>query len=217
MKKNADNVSLFVKVLGDVFLILALFVGILYIMAGVFTQIKNIYPADFFGLPEVIAMGAIFTLGVVASLFLIFTGRRKLLPVAFLVSSALSMAFLLYVFFVLLAEMNIKDNEPTFTSLKFIASFFLLMTLVMVIFSSVIPTIFLTKMYFNSLLHLIAYIVEAVLWVVVLVLMARKASPPTGLLVASFIFLRSGLYWWLLELRKEAKKKKKGTSASKGS
>ena len=171
MKKNADNVSLFVKVLGDVFLILALFVGVLYIMAGVFTQMKNIYPADFFGLPEVIAMGALFTVGVVASLFLIFTGRRKLLPVAFLISSALSMAFLLYVFFVLLAEMNIKENEPTFTSLKFIASFFLLMTLVMVIFSSVIPA----------------------------------------------IFLRSGLYWWLLELRKEAKKKKKGTSASKGS
>ena len=88
MKKNADNFSLFVKVLGDVFLILALFVGVLYVMAGVFTQMKNIYPADFFGLPEVIAMGAIFIVGVVASLFLIFTGKRKLLPVAFLISSA---------------------------------------------------------------------------------------------------------------------------------
>ena len=216
MKKNADNVSLFVKVLGDVFLILALFVGILYILTGVFTNIKNIYPADFFGLPEVIVMGSLFALGTAGCLFIIFTGRKKLLPVAFLISSVISLAFLLYVFFVLLAEMKPGGNEFFFTSLKFSASFFLLMTAVMVIFSSVIPSIFLRKTYFNSLLHLIAYIVEAVLWVVILVLMSRKVSPPTGFLVASFIFLRSGLYWWLLELRKEAKKKKKGTS-SKGS
>ena len=57
MRKNTDNVSLFIKVLGDVFLILALFVGILYVLAGVFSNMKNLNPTDFFQLPEVIDMG----------------------------------------------------------------------------------------------------------------------------------------------------------------
>ena len=57
MRKNTDNVSLFIKVLGDVFLILALFVGILYVLAGVFSNMNNLNPTDFFQLPEVIDMG----------------------------------------------------------------------------------------------------------------------------------------------------------------
>ncbi len=214
MKKNADNVSLFIKVLGDVFLILALFVGMLYILAGVFANMKNLNPTDFFSLPEVIAMGAIFVIGTGACLFLIFTGRKRLLPVAFLISSGVSLAFLLYVFFVLLAEMNLGGNESFFTSLKFAASFFFLSVMVMVIFSSVIPVIFLKKGYFNPLLHSIAYVVEAIVWVVIFILMTSKISPITGFIVTAFIFLRSGLYWWLLELRQGMKKKKKGTKGS---
>ena len=87
---------------------------------------------------------------------------------------------------------------------------------VMVVFSSVIPAIFLRKNYFNPLLHSIAYIVEALLWVVIFILMIGRVSPITGFLVMSFIFLRSGLYWWLLELRDEKKRKKKKTNSLEG-
>ena len=211
MKKNADNISLFIKVLGYVFMILALFVGMLYILAGVFSNLKNLNPTDFFSLPEVIVMGALFVLATASCLFLILTGKRKLLPIAFVISSGASLAFLLYIFFVLLAEMNLGGNESFFTSIKFASSFFILSVAVMTIFSSVIPSIFLKKSYFNPLLHSIAYIVEAILWVVIFILMIGKISPITGFLVMAFIFLRSGLYWWLLELREETKKKKRAT------
>lgn len=216
MRKNTDNVSLFIKVLGDVFLILALFVGILYVLAGVFSNMKNLNPTDFFALPEVIAMGSTFVVGTAACLFLIFTGQKKFLPIAFLVSSGLSLAFLLYVFFVLAAKMNVGGNETFFTSIKFASTFFLLFVAVMVVFSSVIPAIFLRKNYFNPLLHSIAYIVEALLWVVIFILMIGRVSPISGFLVMAFIFLRSGLYWWLLELRDEKKRKKKKTSSLEG-
>ena len=73
MRKNTDNVSLFIKVLGDVFLILALFVGILYVLAGVFSNMKNLNPTDFFQLPEVIAMGSFFVVGTASCLFLIIS------------------------------------------------------------------------------------------------------------------------------------------------
>ena len=46
--------------------------------------------------------------------------------------------------------------------------------------------------------------------------MIGRVSPITGFLVMSFIFLRSGLYWWLLELRDEKKRKKKKTISSEG-
>ena len=204
MRKNADNISLFIKVLGYLFLILALFVGTLYVLAGVFSHMKNLNPTDFFSLPEVIVMGAVFVIATASCLFLILMGRKRLLPIAFIVSSGVSLAFLLYVFFVLLAKMNLGGNESFFTSIKFASSFFILSVMVMVIFSSVIPFIFLRKRYFNPLLHSISYIVEAILWVVIFILMIGKISPITGFLVMAFIFLRSGLYWWLLELRKES-------------
>ena len=204
MRKNADNISLFIKVLGYLFLILALFVGTLYVLAGVFSHTKHLNPTDFFSLTEVIVMGAAFVIVTASCLFLILMGKKRLLPVAFIVSSAVSLAFLLYVFFVLLAKMNLGGNESFFTSIKFASSFFILSVMVMVIFSSVIPFIFLRKSYFNPLLHSVSYIVEAILWVVIFILMIGKISPITGFLVMAFIFLRSGLYWWLLELRKES-------------
>ena len=214
MKKNTDNISLFVKVLGDVFLILALFVGILYVLAGVFSNMKNLNPTDFFSLTEVIVMGSVFVVGTAICLFLIFTNNKRFLPIAFLVSSGMSLIFLLYVFFVLVlaAKMNVGGNETFFTSIKFASTFFLLFVAVMVIFSSVIPAIFLRKNYFNPLLHSISYVVEALLWVVIFVLMIGRVSPISGFLVMAFIFLRSGLYWWLLELRDESKRKRKKTN-----
>ena len=204
MRKNADNISLFIKVLGYLFLILALFVGTLYVLAGVFSHMKHLNPTDFFSLAEVIVMGAAFVIVTASCLFLILIGKKRLLPVAFIVSSGVSLAFLLYVFFVLLAKMNLGGNESFFTSIKFASSFFILSVMVMVIFSSVIPFIFLRKSYFNPLLHSVSYIVEAILWVVIFILMIGKISPITGFLTMAFIFLRSGLYWWLLELRKES-------------
>jgi hypothetical protein len=175
---------------------------------------KHLNPTDFFELPEVIVMGSMFVAGTAACLFLIFAGNKRFLPIAFLISSGLSLAFLLYVFFVLAAEMQYGGNETFFTSIKFISTFFLLFVAVMVVFSSVIPAIFLRKNYFNPLLHSIAYIVEALLWVVIFILMIGRVSPITGFLVMSFIFLRSGLYWWLLELRDEKTRKKKKTISS---
>ena len=204
MRKNADNISLFIKVLGYLFLILALFVGTLYVLAGVFSHMKHLNPTDFFSLTEVIVMGAVFVIVTASCLFLILMGKKRLLPIAFIVSSGVSLAFLLYVFFVLLAKMNLGGNESFFTSIKFASSFFILSVMVMVIFSSVIPFIFLRKSYFNPLLHSVSYIVEAILWVVIFILMIGKISPITGFLTMAFIFLRSGLYWWLLELRKES-------------
>ncbi|MCR5693233.1 MAG: hypothetical protein K6G74_04660 [Bacilli bacterium] len=204
MRKNADNISLFIKVLGYLFLILALFVGTLYVLAGVFSHMKHLNPTDFFSLTEVIVMGAVFVIVTASCLFLILMGKKRLLPIAFIVSSGVSLAFLLYVFFVLLAKMNLGGNESFFTSIKFASSFFILSVMVMVIFSSVIPFIFLRKSYFNPLIHSVSYIVEAILWVVIFILMIGKISPITGFLVMAFIFLRSGLYWWLLELRKES-------------
>ena len=204
MRKNADNISLFIKVLGYLFLILALFVGTLYVLAGVFSHVKHLNPTDFFSLTEVIVMGAAFVIVTASCLFLILMGKKRLLPIAFIVSSGVSLAFLLYVFFVLLAKMNLGGNESFFTSIKFASSFFILSVMVMVIFSSVIPFIFLRKSYFNPLLHSVSYIVEAILWVVIFILMIGKISPITGFLTMAFIFLRSGLYWWLLELRKES-------------
>ena len=214
MRKNADNISLFIKVLGYLFLILALFVGTLYVLAGVFSHMKHLNPTDFFSLTEVIVMGAAFVIATASCLFLILMGKKRLLPIAFIVSSGVSLAFLLYVFFVLLAKMNLGGNESFFTSIKFASSFFILSVMVMVIFSSVIPFIFLRKSYFNPLLHSVSYIVEAILWVVIFILMIGKISPITGFLTMAFIFLRSGLYWWLLELRQGTKKKKKGTKGS---
>ena len=204
MRKNTDNISLFIKVLGYLFLILALFVGTLYVLAGVFSHMKHLNPTDFFSLTEVIVMGAASVFVTASCLFLILLGKKRLLPVAFIVSSGASLAFLLYVFFVLLAKMNLGGNESFFTSIKFASSFFILSVMVMVIFSSVIPFIFLRKSYFNPLLHSVSYIVEAILWVVIFILMIGKISPITGFLTMAFIFLRCGLYWWLLELRKES-------------
>lgn len=204
--RPVDNISLFVKVLGDIFLILSLFSGIAYLMIAILFQIKNVYPHDYFGLPAVIVMGALFLLTAMGAVVIIFLDKKEYLPHKFMATSLISLAFLLYIFFVILAKMKIGDNESFFTTAKFAFSFFLLGESTIVILSNMMPFLLVRKGYFNSLLHSVAYVTEAILWVVLFVLMITRISPASGFLLMAFLFLRTGLYWWLLSTKRELRK-----------
>lgn len=207
MKKELpDNISLFIKVLGDIFLILGIFSGIAYLMIAILFNIKNVYPHDYFGLPEIIVMGAAFLITAMGAVVIVLLNKKEYLPHKFIASSLVSLAFLLYVFFVILMKMKIGNNESFFTTAKFAFSFFLLGESAMVILSSMMPFLLIKKGYFNSLLHSVSYIVEAILWVVLFVLMITRVSPASGFLLMAFLSLRTGLYWWLLSTKRELRK-----------
>lgn len=207
MKKELpDNISLFIKVLGDIFLILGIFSGIAYLMMAILFQIKNVYPHDYFGLVSVIVMGAIFLITALGSAVVVLLNKKTILPHAFIATSVVSLGFLMYVFFVVLMKMKIGNNESFFTTAKFAFSFFLLGDATLVILSIMMPFLLIRKGYFNSLIHSVAYIVEAILWVVLFVLMITRVSPASGFLLMAFLFLRTGLYWWLLSTKRELRK-----------
>ncbi len=207
MKKELpDNVSLFVKVLGDIFLILGLFAGIAYLMMAILFNVKNVYPHDYFGLPEIIVLGSLFLIATLGSITVILLDKKKLLPYGFMVTSLVSFAFLMYVFFVILAKMKIGNNESFFTTAKFAFTFFLLGQCAIVILGNMMPFLLVLRGYFNSLIHSVAYVVEAILWVVLFILMISRVSPASGFLLMAFLFLRTGIYWWLLATKRELRK-----------
>lgn len=207
MKKElTDNVSLFVKVFGDIFLILGLFAGIAYLMMAILFNVKNVYPHDYFGLAEIIILGTLFLLTTIGSIVTILLNKKELFPYAFMITSLISFAFLMYVFFVILAKMKVGDNESFFTTAKFAFTFFLLGQCAIVVLGSMMPFLLTIRGYFNSLIHCVAYIVEAIVWVVLFILMISRVSPTSGFLIMAFLFLRTGVYWWLLATKRDLRK-----------
>lgn len=208
MKKElTDNVSLFVKVFGDIFLILGLFAGIAYLMMAILFNVKDVYQHhDYFGLAEIIIFGTLFLLTTIGSIAVILLNKKELFPYAFMVTSLISFALLMYVFFVILAKMKIGNNESFFTTVKFAFTFFLLGQCTIVVLGSMMPFLLTIRGYFNSLIHCVAYIVEAIVWVVLFILMITMVSPTSGFLIMAFLFLRTGVYWWLLATKRDLRK-----------
>ena len=202
MKKTNGSTSLHIKVLGDVFLLMALAFGAIYLTLSIHFDLKNVYPHDYFSMPEIIILGISFLVVSLISLIFILLDKKNYIPHLFVLTSLVSFAFLFYLFFVILSKMIVSTNESTFMTVKIALSFFLLLEMVIVILSSVMPILYLKKGIFNSLLHSVSYMAEAILWVVLFVMMLTRVSPVSGLLCTAFLFMRSGLYWWLLALKK---------------
>lgn len=208
MKEN-DNSSLFTKVLGDIFLIVALFVGFVFISSSLLLAKKD--PATFtyyFSIPVSIIISVFFlAVGVLAIVSVMFD-MKKLIPYSFLASSLLSLGIVFALYFTIISKMKVGSDESFFSTVKFTFSFYLLLNAGVIALSSVMPVLGLTKGIFNSFLHSVSYIVEAVLWVLLFTLTAPRMGTPIALLVAALLFLRSGTYWWLLIYRKELRKKR---------
>lgn len=207
MKEQNENASLFAKVFGDLFLLLALFAGFVFIAVSVLLGTKN--PSTFnyyFPLPLSIAIGVIFIIVSGLSIVNVVLDKKRLLPWSFLLSSLLSFGVLLILFFEILGKMKIGSDESFFSTVKSTFSFFLLLSAGVVALSCVMPIITIVRGKFNAFLHSVTYIVEAVLWVVLFILTVSRIGAPIATLMASLLFLRSGIYWWLLIYRKEYKK-----------
>lgn len=207
MEERNENASLFAKVFGDLFLILSLFAGFVFVAISVLLAQKD--PSTFayyFSLPLSIVLGALFLLVAGTLILNVIFDKKRFLPYSFLLSSIFSLGVLLLLYFTILGKMKIGTDESFFSTVKFTFSFFLLILAAVVSLSSVMPVLTIIKGMFNSFLHAVAYIAEASLWVILFILTVSRIGAPIATLLAALLFLRSGIYWWVLIYRKEYKK-----------
>jgi len=210
MEKEEQNVNsfLFAKVFGDLFLILALFVGFGFIAISALLASKDALTYTYyFSLVTSILLGVFLLVVTGLAVVNVLLDKKKLLPYSFLLTSVLSLTVILVLYFVILDKMKIGSDESFFSTVKFTFSFFLLLNAGVVALSSVMPVLTITKGKFNSFLHGVSYVVEAILWVVLFIITVSRVGAPIATLLAALLFLRSGIYWWLLIYRKEYTKK----------